>query len=148
MAKDRDQVTQFWRNLEVELAEPILIYSTGRCYDLPGRDRGSLWGIFFLTPSALYFMHFAQVSWFSLLMNQAEQPGRQRLTLRVPRNCIIGIRHERNRNFLKRLLTADQSVAHVEYLDDEGHSRTIRFTLERDRGNFLNLLDTRNMFKR
>jgi hypothetical protein len=35
----------------------------------------------------------------------------------------------------------------LEYLDDEGHSRALRFTLEKDRGNFLSLLDTRNLFQ-
>lgn len=148
MAKDRDQVTQFWHNLEVELSEPILIYSVGRCYDLPGRERSALWGIFFLTPTAFFFMHFAQANWFSMLMNQSQRFSRHKLTLRVSRNCLIGIREEERAGFWRRLWSNDMPAVRLEFLDDEGRSRSLRFTLEKERENFLSLLDTRNLFRR
>lgn len=150
MAKERDQVTEFWHNLEDELSEPILIYSLGKCHNVPGRERGALWGLFFLTPSAFFFMHFPQSNWFSLLLNQAERARRHRrkLTIRVSRNTILSIRAERPPGFWKRLLAIESQAIFIDYLDSEGRHQSLKFALEKDRDNFLNLLDTRNLFRR
>ncbi|HUX12303.1 MAG TPA: hypothetical protein VMW87_04705 [Spirochaetia bacterium] len=148
MANDRDQVTQFWHNLEIELSEPVLIYSVGRCFDLPDRDRMVMWGIFFLTPSAFFFMHFAQANWFSIIMNQSQRFNCHKLTLRVSRSCLIGIRQEERAGLWSRLWRREMPPITIEYLDEEGRSRSLRFTLEKDRENFLSLLDTRNLFRR
>jgi hypothetical protein len=65
----RDNATnaaEFWRQTEEELGEKILVYTMGEHYDARGPAR-PLFGLLFVSESALHFRHFAQHNWISSL---------------------------------------------------------------------------------
>lgn len=59
---------EFWRDVEARLGSPVLSYALGQY--VSGSDaNGPMWGLFYLTNSALYFHRFAQRNWYSSLVD-------------------------------------------------------------------------------
>lgn len=92
----RQDVEQFWHDLEQSLGSPIHAHALGRY--ISGRDEaGPLWGLLYVTVQALYFHHFAQANWFSSLLTSAD--GRAKVldtvTIEVPLQAGMELRSAR-----------------------------------------------------
>ena len=90
MAKKRgesDEVRDFWASVEREVGESILVHVLGR-YQRGESPPGPLWGVFYVTASALHFQHFAQSSWIVSMLNSSstrkKTPQEQDITFTVP----------------------------------------------------------------
>jgi len=126
-APDQD-VKEFWATMEESLGTKILGYALGQY--LSGRDPAKpLWGLLYLTETALYFRHFQQQNWISAISQSGGiSRGNSEVMLEVQLTTDMVLQREPPAGFLWRLLRGSPKVFS---LDSPGSAvPPFRFTVD------------------
>ncbi len=131
---DQKDVELYWRQLEESLGERILLRYLGEYSSGFPELKGPVWGLFFLTPSALSFRTFPKDNWYESLMRSSRVPlqGQGELTIRILLTQITRVELIRSERWWERFLLAKRPVIRVGYLGAGGEVLTLRFSIEGD----------------
>jgi hypothetical protein len=78
------EVDAFWAERADAIGEEILANGLAQ-YQSGGEEEGPLWGLVYVTPTRLFFQHFAQQNWFSSLMGGTSAGGLTKQQEKSPR---------------------------------------------------------------
>ena len=133
---------RYWAELEKELGEKILFYTLGQSHTAmaSSRDVLPIWGLFYITPTRLFFRHFPKSGKFSFFGFGASATVDNPETFALARESIVRIEIIAEKRWWKRLLSSSLPVIVIEYRMAEGEVEEFRFTLERKQDEFLDLL--------
>lgn len=129
--------TDFWKELEDEIGEPVLWYSLGELLSpFDNLSKNSV-GMFFLTEASLYFQTFPKNDFFRVLANSFRRNKKDggRIQQGYPLSGIISATIEGSRGFLKSVRS--MPVVAVEFddrvfnlrKDEPAPPSVMRFTL-------------------
>lgn len=139
------ELARFWSQMEEKIGERILVYALGQY--VGGRDiPGPLWGLIYVSETAVHFQHFPQKNWFSAILNMSGRTGPaaapdrdEEVVYRIGLRDVKALRKPGTRGFLHHLVFAREPVFALESTF-EG-IEPFQFTIENRRSQFVTALE-------
>lgn len=104
------EVDVFWQERVRAVGEEILANGLAQ-YHSGGEEEGPLWGLVYVTPTRLFFQHFAQQNWFSSMLGSGSAGG--------------GIRKQ-EKSARERDVTLQWSLDWYSHIEDESEQSRFR----------------------
>jgi hypothetical protein len=133
MPRKNAEVEAFWAQTEEELGERIIIYSMAQYVD--GREEaGPLWGLLYLSETALHFRYFSHENWLGRFMKSAVRSGsgtgakkEREVVFRIDLRESSELRKPPPQGWLQRIFASRPPLL---ALESRGNADPFRFTIE------------------
>jgi len=132
--REFDNNDEFWESIQGEIGEEILWFSLGENLAPMGEVEKNTVGLFFLTPTRLFFQTNSKRDFFSSLVKgfrrKSTQKEVQKLEYAVPLEDVQSVEREKRRGLLDRLASASLPVITVQGKgEEEKDTVALRFSL-------------------
>ncbi len=137
--KTAAEVEEFWNATERELGERIVVKALGQYLGGLEGLQGPLWGIFFLTDTALHFRHFKQENWYTLLLGSTGRAGgdADRAFVISKADVIEVLHHREASGGILGLFSAPNPELVIRYRAEDREERSLALRIEQNRNEFL-----------
>lgn len=130
---DTEKKDEFWESIRREVEEEILWYSLGENLEPIGNVEKNTVGLFFLTPTRLFFQTNPKRDFFSSLFKgfrrKSKQKEVQKLEYAVPLTCVQSAAKEKRRGLVERLGAASLPIITMQVQEEEKEPVVLRFSL-------------------